>query len=162
MTILPQFSDNINLLENAFQCFLKTHCSAALLGRCGIEKAMGVSARELIEYTASLAFSHTNYYRETQLGRVSFGKAVVYRFLNKDKSNWQRLLSSVAGSAVKELVPLTGGDRINALIFDDTLHNRDRSKKVEGLSRVYDHTTGKYYKGFKCLSAAWTDGNTTF
>jgi len=34
------------------------------------------------------------------------------------------------------------------LIFDNSTYDRSRSKKVELLSRVFDHNTSKYLKGF--------------
>ena len=37
--------------------------------------------------------------------------------------------------------------------------DRSRSKKVELLSRVFDHTTHKYLKGFRLLTLGWSDGN---
>ncbi len=45
------------------------------------------------------------------------------------------------------------------LIFDDSLYNRARSKTVELLSRVHDHASGKYVKGLRMLTLAWSDGN---
>jgi len=45
------------------------------------------------------------------------------------------------------------------LIFDDSTYDRSRSKKVELLSRVFEHTTKKYMKGFRMLSLGWSDGN---
>lgn len=46
----------------------------------------------------------------------------------------------------------------SVLIVDDSLYDRGRSKKVELLSRVYDHTTKKFVKGFKMLTLGWSDG----
>ncbi len=34
-----------------------------------------------------------------------------------------------------------------------------RNKKVELLSKVYDHCTGKYLKGFRMLTLGWSVGN---
>ena len=39
----------------------------------------------------------------------------------------------------KIIVPLTNKVRRNSLIIDDSLVSRNRSKKVELLTRVYDH-----------------------
>ena len=57
-----------------------------------------------------------------------------------------------------ELEPLTGAANMKVLIADDTLYRRNRSKKVELLSRVFDHTDGRYYRGFRMLVLAWSDG----
>ena len=55
---------------------------------------------------------------------------------------------------------LTSDDRVSVLIVDDSLFDRSRSKKVELLSRVFDHTTRKFVKGFKMLTVGWSDGTT--
>ena len=55
---------------------------------------------------------------------------------------------------------LTGNDRESVLIFDDSLFSRNRSKKVELLAKVFDHTTHKFFKGFRMLTLGWSDGNT--
>ena len=54
----------------------------------------------------------------------------------------------------------TSKDRVNVLIIDDSFYDRNRSKKVELLARVFDHTTHKFVKGFKMLTLGWSDGNT--
>ena len=54
---------------------------------------------------------------------------------------------------------MTSKDRASALVIDDSLLTRDRSKNVELFSRVFDHTTHKYRKGFRMLTLGWTDGS---
>ena len=46
------------------------------------------------------------------------------------------------------------------MIIDDSPYYRNRSKKVEFLSRCYDHITRKYYKGLTMLTVGWSDGQT--
>ena len=46
------------------------------------------------------------------------------------------------------------------LILDDSLYSRARSKAVELLANVHDHTTGKFVRGFRLLTLGWSDGNT--
>ncbi|MDR3255487.1 MAG: transposase, partial [Synergistaceae bacterium] len=41
--------------------------------------------------------------------------------------------------------------RVNVFIVDDTLYERNRSKHVELLSWVLDHTKNKFVKGFRLL-----------
>ncbi|HWQ78297.1 MAG TPA: transposase [Anaerovoracaceae bacterium] len=54
----------------------------------------------------------------------------------------------------------TSKDRVNVLVIDDSFYDRSRSKKVELLARVFDHSTHKFVKGFKMLTLGWSDGNT--
>jgi hypothetical protein len=46
------------------------------------------------------------------------------------------------------------------IIADDSLFSRQRSKKVELLSRVSDHTSHRYCRGFRMLTLGWSDGDT--
>jgi hypothetical protein len=61
---------------------------------------------------------------------------------------------------VKDIDKLTAKDRRTAIIIDDTSYKRDRSKKVELLSRFRDHTDNRYYKGYTLLNMGWSDGET--
>ena len=48
----------------------------------------------------------------------------------------------------------------NVLIIDDSMFERNRSKKVELLAKVYDHAKHKYRFGFRMLTFGWSDGST--
>jgi hypothetical protein len=52
---------------------------------------------------------------------------------------------------------LTSKARNPVLIFDDSTISRPRSKNVELLAKVFDHTTGRYLRGFRMLTMAWSD-----
>lgn len=54
---------------------------------------------------------------------------------------------------------LTSDERVNILIVDDSFYDRSRSKSVELLARVKDHTDNRYKKGFRMLTLDWSDGN---
>ena len=45
------------------------------------------------------------------------------------------------------------------LIFDDATYDRNRSKMLDLLSRVFDHTNMKYLKDFRMLTPGWSDCN---
>lgn len=53
---------------------------------------------------------------------------------------------------------MTGTANMKVLIADDTLYRRNRSKQIELLSRVFDHTDHRYYRGFRILTLGWSDG----
>ena len=48
----------------------------------------------------------------------------------------------------------------NVLIIDDSMFERNRSKKVELLAKVYDHAKHKYRFRFRMLTLGWSDGST--
>ena len=51
--------------------------------------------------------------------------------------------------ATSTITKLTDENRVNVLIVDDTMFERNSSKKVELLSNVYDHAKKTYKYGFR-------------
>lgn len=90
------------------------------------------------------------------------GKDTVYRFLNYSKFAWRRFLTLFSAHTIQKVSVLTNADRPKVLIVDDSMYDRNRSKKVELLARCRDHSsTGKrFYKGFRMLTLGWSDGAT--
>lgn len=128
----------------------------------GFYKEKGVQPVELLRYLFSLVFMNRNLYREvTSNQQQGKSKNTLYRFLNSAAHDWCKLLYCVAMRVIMLILPLTSEERKNVLIVDDTLYSRNSSKKVDMLTKVYDHNTGKFLKGFKLLTLAWSDGNTT-
>jgi len=69
------------------------------------------------------------------------------------------LLGFLAGAVIRGFFqPLTDERREDVLILDDTPYDRSRSKEVELLSRVRDHSSKRYLKGFRMLTLGWSDG----
>ncbi|WP_419723416.1 hypothetical protein [Sulfoacidibacillus ferrooxidans] len=46
------------------------------------------------------------------------------------------------------------------LIVDNSVYDRGRSRAVELLARVHDHTVNRFVKGFRMLTLGWSDGHT--
>ncbi|WP_295354550.1 transposase, partial [uncultured Succinivibrio sp.] len=55
---------------------------------------------------------------------------------------------------------LNNKGHIYTLCVDDTVIERPRGKKIEGLSRTFNHVIGKTVKGYANLLITWTDGIT--
>ena len=64
----------------------------------------------------------------------------------------------LAARAVAFFDSLTCDNRFKALVTDDSVISRNRSKRVELLAFIFDHVTGKSVKGFNLLTVGWTDG----
>jgi hypothetical protein len=64
----------------------------------------------------------------------------------------------IALKAVAFLIPLTSSEKRRIFAVDDTVYNKNRSKKLELLSKVYDNVEKKFVKGFRMLTLAFTDG----
>ena len=90
-----------------------------------------------------------------------FAKDTVYRFMKMIQINWLHFTTLLASRIIKDaIVPLDSEDRANVLIIDDSMFERNRSKKVELLAKAYDHANHRYRFGFRMLTLGWSDGST--
>ncbi|MFQ8778012.1 MAG: transposase [Roseburia sp.] len=90
-----------------------------------------------------------------------FAKDTVYRFMKMIQINWIRFTTILSTRIIRDaILPLNSEDRANVLIIDDSMFERNRSKKVELLAKVYDHAKHKYRFGFRMLTLGWSDGST--
>lgn len=127
--------------------------------RCGIRKNKGHSPKTLIATIFVLPFVGKNFYRGIVANdELPFGKDAAYEILKGCKANWRRLLLLVAVQLYGFFHRLTDEDRETVLIIDDSTYDRSRSKSVELLSKVWDHSTGRFLKGFRMLTVCWSDG----
>ena len=87
-------------------------------------------------------------------------KDTLYRFLRKTSGSWRKLLFLLSTKVVTEaLLPFSHLARYTWVV-DDSPYERPRSSKVEGLSRFFDHSTGRFSRGFRMLTLGLTDGAT--
>jgi hypothetical protein len=70
-------------------------------------------------------------------------------------------LLSLSVAVTRFFASLSDVSRETVFILDDSTLDRSRSKMVELLARVFDHSTKKYLKGFRFLSLVWSDGAST-
>jgi len=146
--------------ENQIHQFFLNQKIGHLLKRSNIDKENGISPVAVFRVLCTLAFTGKNLFRTLEAGgNCGMGKDTVYRFLNSVHTNWRRFLLLLSSRVInRELAPLTGAANMKVLIADDTLYRRNRSKHVELLSRVFDHTDNRYYRGFRMLTLGWSDG----
>ena len=91
----------------------------------------------------------------------NFAKDTIYRFMKMVQINWIRFTTILASRIINDAVlPLDSEKRANVLIIDDSMFERNRSKKVELLTKIYDHAKHKYCFGFRLLTLGWSDGST--
>ncbi len=130
-----------------------------LLHRCGFRKRHGHGVRSLTQAIFTLPFVGKNFFRGIVLNEnLAFGKDAAYQLLKATTYNWRRLLLVLGQRLYGFFDPLTDEKRETVLIIDDSPYERPRSKLVELLSRVYDHSTGRFLKGFRMLTVCWSDG----
>lgn len=130
-----------------------------ILHHCGVRKRHGYGVRSLIETIFTLPFVGKNFFRGIVINEeLSFGKDAAYEILKGSTSNWRKILLSLGYCLFLFFNKLTSEDRESVLIIDDSPYDRSRSKKVELLSRVWDHSEQRYMKGFRMLTICWSDG----
>ena len=133
--------------------FTRFHVSSALKAANAYKKK-GVPVMEIFLYMFLLIFSNRSMYMNFISGRntPAFAKDTVYRFMKMIQINWIRFTTILAGRIIKEAIrPLDSEERVNVLIIDDSMYERNRSKKVELLKKVYDHAKHAYKFGFRML-----------
>lgn len=131
-----------------------------LLRNAGIRKDFGPSSLEIFKLIFTLVFQGRNLFRllHSKRGTALPGKDVIYRFLNHPRYGWRKFLHSLSFSIIQRFEKLTSVGRVRVFIVDDSILQRNRSKKVELLARVYDHVTGRFVRGFSMLTLGWSDG----
>lgn len=160
-TILPNSTENEKSNSRMLQFFTQAKIGT-FLHQANIRKEKGFSPRLIVQFIFALVLHGMNFSRALESDRVpkDFEKDTVYALLKNPTYNWRKFLASVGSYlVVKFLLPLTSENRDRVLIFDDSLYSRNRSKVVELLARVKDHTTGRYFKGFRMLTLGWSDGS---
>ncbi len=139
--------------------FFRKFNMGTLLNRGSIQKTRGASPLTILASIFSLAFIGKNFFRGIVLSESeSFGKDAAYEFLKCPRYNWRKVMLSLSVKLFSFFNTLTSDTRKKVLIIDDSPYDRSRSKKVELLAKVYDHAEGKYIKGFRMLTVAWSDG----
>ena len=140
--------------------FMARFKMGTLLNRAGIKKMRGLKPLLVLRTIFELAFLGRNIYTGVHNRPTApLGKDAVYRFLSVPRHNWRRLLAFLAEMVIRGFFqPLTDERREDVLILDDTPYDRSRSKEVELLSRVRDHSLKRYIKGFRMLTLGWSDG----
>ena len=142
--------------------FTRFHVYSALKASNAYKKK-GVPVMEIFQYLFLLIFSNRSMYMNLITGRNTpdFAKDTVYRFMKMIQINWIRFTTILSARIIRDAIfPLDSEERVNVFIIDDSMFERNRSKKAELLAKVYDHAKHKYLFGFRMLTLGWSDGST--
>jgi len=160
---ITQDNQNDNQISKSIRKFFTRFHISSVLKVANAYKSKGMPASEIFQYLFLLIFSNRSMYMNLLIGRNTpdFAKDTVYRFMKMIQINWSRFTTILSSRIIKEaIVPLDSTDRTNVLIIDDSMFERNRSKKVELLAKVYDHAKHCYKFGFRMLTLGWSDGST--
>ena len=161
ISIIPQDQEGQELY-NAISSFFNRFKIGNLLRKCNAQKEKGIPVIDIFKYKLCNVFSDRSMFMQLKTGsfKESFSKNTFYRFLCSPKTNWLRFTTLLSRKVIDAVEPLTSEDRVNAFVVDDSLFERTSCKKTELGSRVFDHTTMRYCKGYRLMTLGWTDGNT--
>ena len=145
--------------------FFKSYNVGNILGSQGAYnvKTKGIPVMQVMLYLVSLVFTKKSMYMNMRNGTnfPGFKGDAVYRLLNASCINWAMYLLKLAIAVIKPIKIATCDERLCALVVDDSLFSRGRSKCVELLANVHDHASHvkkKFVRGFRMLAMGWTDG----
>lgn len=129
-------------------------------------KEKGISALLLIKILISFQFIGVNnvysftksYWNKT----FGFGKDAYYRLKNNSKINWRIFLFSIVKQVLltleqRKAIAEQKLSSVKAFIFDDTPLEKT-GKKIEGVSKIYNHVIKKHILGFQLLVMGLYDG----
>lgn len=160
---ITQDNQNDNQISKTIRRFFTRFHLSSALKVANAYKKKGTPVSEIFQYLFLLIFSNRSMYMNLLTGRNTpdFAKDTVYRFMKMIQINWIRFTTILSCRIIKEaIVPLNSEERANVLIIDDSMFERNRSKKVELLTKVYDHAKHAYKFGFRMLTLGWSDGST--
>ena len=146
-----------------FTAFCKFVSLKNFLMRCCKIKSCGVHVFEIFKVLFFAVFQHRNLWRLSTSGNnpMPFSLDTAYRFLNSPYHRWREFLAQVAKNAISFISTLTESGKRKVFIVDDSAYNKNRSKKIELISKVFDNVDKVFVKGFRFLTLAFTDGIST-
>lgn len=149
-----------NHISDALNYFFRTFLVASILKRVGASQTKHISALNIFRKLFELIFARKNFYMASILDKDKLGmsKSTVSRFLTSSNINWLRFLILLSKNVISFIEGLTSEKRIKVLIVDDTAFMRNSSRKVELLSKCFEHSKKIFYNGFRLLTLAWSDG----
>ena len=139
---------------------------STLLRKAKFEKRSGADVFSILNVLISSVFKgYPNLYRffeSTEGKSCYFSRDSAHRFLCNPKYEWQSLMFYIATFIIRFICELNKNNKeqINCLVVVDTMIERCIGKKVELLSRQFNHVIDKTVKGFTDLALGWTDGIT--
>ena len=126
-----------------------------------LNKLISAPLFAMFHFLLSSIFSNRSPYQFLkEMEDKPFSQKTVHNRLSNPKVNWRQLLLKISKTLISKLTPLTSEDRKTVFIVDDSIYPRARSKKVELLSKQFDHARKVYVNGFRFLNLGWSDGNT--
>ena len=161
MFIIPSNHCNDQQISNLISRFLSDFNIGRLLRTCGCTKEKGIPVMVLFTYILSNVFRDRSLYMQQRTGhcKENFSKNAYYRFMNNTHANWLRFTTMLSAHIINgHLRTLTTDQRTDCFVIDDSLYERAGFKRTELASRVFDHVSMTFKKGYRLMTLGWTDG----
>ena len=155
-------SDPLMPVDNILARLWKTMNIPTLLVRAGFQKRSGLPAPDvmyvLLLWVWLKVGSISLFSRDALQGFANARKDVMYDFIKREDLNWRGFHTQIARKVYQE--HNLKDCKLKAFVVDDSVKSR-RGKKVAGVSRHFDHLTGKTVKGQQVLTLGFAT-ETTF
>ena len=161
MSIVPLNLTDEKNVSGSIKNFISDFKIVALLRKCGGNKLKGIPFLVLFTYVLTNAFRKGSFYMQQHMGALqdSFSKNTYYRFMTNQKMNWLRFTTLLSERIINQHIrPLTSKNRADCFVIDDSMYERTGYRRTELVSRVFDHVSMSYRKGFRLMTLGWTDG----
>ncbi|MFO7922463.1 MAG: transposase [Bacteroidales bacterium] len=160
-----KFIDSDNKTGLCLEDTLRFFDIQRIFGRFEFVKQSGIKVTMIMSTLLIMLFYRSrniHSYFSRQQGRQlerDGSKNPYYDLLGNEHINWRSLLYLFA----KRYLSLSGriaahSDKTRALIFDDSPIEKS-GKKIEAVSKMHDHVTGRYLFGYKLLVCGYWDGS---
>mgnify|MGYP000616934515 CR=1 FL=1 len=101
---------------------------------------------------------HINHYiKQNNISQEN--RTVLKKYVETDCKLLCAIVTDAKGFVRQSVGDDVSEERVNVFIIDDSMFERNRSKKAELLAKVYDHAKHKYLFGFRMLTLGWSDGS---
>ena len=144
--------NGVDLVDNVFADLWQQIGMKTLIGRAGFTKRSGTPAHAVVYGLLLWVWLKVDsiglFARQSLQTFCAAEKDALYGALNREDWNWRRRHQAVARQAERGL---RGENTGWAFVLDDTLKTRF-GKKMPGVSRHFDHTTGRHVMGQQVLT----------
>lgn len=160
-----EFLDNDTQTGLCLEDTIKFFDIQRIFGQFDSVKQSGIKVRLIMTTLLVMLFYRSrniHSYFSRQFGKQAEregGKNPYYDLLGNEHISWRTILYLFAKQYLRlahRVTPRNG--KTKALIFDDSPIEKS-GKKIEGVSKMHDHVTGRYIFGYKLLVCGYWDGN---
>jgi hypothetical protein len=153
----PVFSNEEKISEGVLGLIGRFDLKGLLKPLSGF-KTKGISLKLILSALILSRFQGLSVYSMCKSGQRQIDKNAIYRMMNHCGMDWRSLLCGVARQFLK-IIRLHGTPdaAVRCFVIDDTLIAKTGST-IEGVSKVFDHVSGRFVLGFRSLVLALWDG----